>query len=397
MNLKAYSLLFLLVGIVCSLNAQVDLINKVKDNKSENAKEGFQWETVVDLERLAVENQGASGTCWSYSSNSFLESEMARMGKEPVDLSEMFIVRKTYEDKAERFVRMHGHLNFGQGGALPDVIDTYKKYGSVPEAAYQGLNYGLDYNRHGEMEAILKGMLDAVVANKNKQLTPAWKEAFSKVLDVYLGEYPEKFDYQGKQYTPESFAEEVVGINADDYVQLTSWSHHELYKPCMIMVPDNWTSGLSYNIEMEDMITVIDHALKNGYSIAWAGDVSEKYFSWKNGIAYVPEKPLNKMTKEEKVEMFNGPKAEMEITASVRQAAYDNYSTTDDHGMQIVGISKDQNGKEWYLVKNSWGTKNDYEGYLYISKNYVRYKTLSFLLHKAAIPASLRQKLKINS
>ena len=395
MNIKLYSVLILAFLMSTSAIAQVDLINKVKDNQSENAKEGFRWNPVVDVERMAVENQGASGTCWSYSSNSFLESEMVRTGKEPVDLSEMYIVRKTYEEKAEKYVRMHGHLNFGQGGALPDVIDTYKKYGAIPENAYKGLNYGLDYNRHGEMEAILQGMLDAVVANKNKKLTPVWKEAFSSVLDVYLGEEPEQFEYNGKMYTPKSFADEVVGLKGNDYVQITSWQHHGLYEPCVIMVPDNWTYGTSYNVAMDDMTAIIDHALKNGYSIAWATDVSEKYFSWKNGIAYVPEKEYSKMSSEEREAMFNGPKPEMEITADLRQASYDNYATTDDHGMQIVGISKDQNGKEWYLVKNSWGTGNDYEGYLYVSKNYVKYKTLSFLLHKDALPGKIRQKLSL--
>ena len=381
--------------LVLPLGAQVDLINKVKGNQSENAKEGFQWTPVVDLERTSVKNQGASGTCWSYSSNSFLESEMIRMGKAPVDLAEMFTVRNTYEEKADRYVRMHGNLNFGQGGALPDVIDMYGKYGAVPQSVYAGLNYGYDYNRHGEMEAVLKGMLDAVIANKNRRLSPVWKEAYNKVLDVYLGEHPESFEYMGKTYTPKSFADEVVGVESDDYIQVTSWKHHPMYEKCVILVPDNWTSGQSYNVAMDDLVTIIDHALQEGYSISWAADVSEKYFSWKNGIAYVPEKDYSDMTAEERESMFNGPKPEAEITADRRQEAYDSYTTTDDHGMQIVGISKDQNGKEWYLVKNSWGTGNDYEGYLYVSKNYVRYKTLSFLLHKDAMPAALRKKLSL--
>ncbi|MBV6654243.1 MAG: aminopeptidase [Mameliella sp.] len=393
LNLTLTTVLALLLSL--PMVAQVELINKVKDNQSENAKAGFQWTSVVDLERTSVKNQGASGTCWSYSSNSFLESEMIRMGKTPVDLAEMFTVRNTYEDKADRYVRMHGNLNFGQGGALPDVIDMYGKYGAVPQSAYAGLNYGYDYNRHGEMEAMLKGMLDAVIANKNKRLSPVWKEAYNKVLDVYLGEHPESFEYEGKTYTPQSFAEEVVGVKANDYVQVTSWTHHNLYEPCVILVPDNWTYGTSYNVQMEDMITIIDNALKNGYSISWAADVSEKYFSWKNGIAFVPEKDYYDLSAEERDNLFSGPKPEAEITAEMRQEAYDNYTTTDDHGMQIVGISKDQNGKEWYLVKNSWGTGNDYEGYLYVSKNYVRYKTLSFLLHKEAIPATLRKKLSL--
>lgn len=389
--------MYLSLALCLSLTgfAQVDLINKVKDNQSKDAKEGFQWSPVVDVERMAVENQGASGTCWSYSSNSFLESEMARMGKEPADLSEMYVVRATYEEKADRYVRMHGNLTFGQGGALPDVIDLYDKYGIVPESAYKGLNYGTDYNQHGEMEAILKAILDAVVANKNNQLSPVWKKAYTAVLDAYLGDGPKEFEYKGKTYTPQTFAHDVVGINASDYVAITSWTNYDMYKPCVLMVPDNWIYGQYYNVEMEDMIKIIDNALKKGYSVAWATDVSEKYFSWKNGLAYVPEKEYSKMTQEEREAMFKGPKPEMAITTELRQQGFDNYTTTDDHGMHIVGISKDQDGKEWYLVKNSWGTGNDYNGYLYVSKNFVRYKTLSLLLHKDALSTDIRKKLSL--
>lgn len=389
--------LLLLLFLVFSFQsiAQVDLINKVKDNQSENAKESFSFESVVDLERTYVKNQGASGTCWSYCSNSFLESEMARIGKKPVNIAPMFTVRNVYEEKAERYVRMHGHLNFGQGGALPDAIEMLKIYGTVPMSVYEGLNYGSDINRHGEMEGILTGMLDAVIANKNKKLSPVWKDAMAGVLDAYLGKVPDEFEYEGKSYTPKSFAKEVVGVNADDYIQITSWNHQTFYEPMVIMVPDNWNYGLSYNVQMDDMIDIIDHALKNGYTISWAGDVSEKYFSWKNGVAYVPEKELREMTPEERASMFNGPKPERTITQEMRQVGYDNYTTTDDHGMQIVGISKDQNGKEWYLVKNSWGESNDYKGYLYMSKNFVRLKTMSFLLHKDGVPKNLKSKIGV--
>jgi bleomycin hydrolase len=305
----------------------------------------------------------------------------------------MFTVRNVYEEKAERYIRMHGHLNFGQGGALPDVIEMYKIYGALPQSAYEGLNYGTEINRHGEMEGILKGMMDAIIANKNRKLSPAWKDAMAGVLDAYLGEVPKEFEYNGKTYTPQTFASDVVGINADDYIQITSWNHQPFYKPMVIMVPDNWNYGLSYNVQMDDMIEILDHALENGYTVSWAGDVSEKYFSWKNGIAYVPAKDIRKMTSEEQASLFKGPKPEMEITQEMRQEGYDNYTTTDDHGMQFVGISKDQNGKEWYLVKNSWGESNDYGGYLYISKNYVRLKTMSFLLHKDGVPAGLQKKI----
>ena len=394
MKLKSL-LIFGLSILMMSANAQVDLINKVKDNQSENAKEGYQFEIIKDVERTEVKNQGASGTCWSYCSNSFLESEMARMGKEPVDIAEMFTVRNVYEEKAERYVRMHGHLNFGQGGALPDVVDMLRKYGTVPQEVYTGLNYGTDINRHGEMEGMLTGMLDAVIKNKNKRLSTSWRDAIAAVLDVYLGAFPSEFDYKGKTYTPQSFAKEVVGINADDYIQITSWSHQPFYSPMVIMVPDNWNYGLSYNVQMEDMIDVLDNAIKNGYSISWAADVSEKYFSWRNGVAYVPAIDYYDMSKGERAAMFEGPKPEMTITQELRQKGYDNYTTTDDHGMQIVGLAKDQTGKEWYLVKNSWGTKNDHDGYLYVSKNYVRYKTLSFLLHKDAVPTNLRTKIGV--
>ena len=374
--------------------AQVDLVESLDGNVSE-LEEGFQFTPLIDLEVTPVKSQGASGTCWSYCSNSFLESEMIRMGKEPIDLAEMYTVRNVYEQKAERYVRMHGHLNFGQGGALPDVIDMYGIYGMVPYEVYSGLNYGTDINRHGEMETILQGMLDAVIENPNKRLSTAWRDAVSSVLDVYLGSVPETFEFRGNTYTPESFAETFVGINPDDYVQITSWTHQPFYQPMVIMVPDNWNYGLSYNVPMTDLTTIIDYALEEGYTISWATDVSEKYFSWRNGIAYVPAKDYYDMSEEERAVMFSGPREEMTVTQEMRQLGYDNYTTTDDHGMQIVGLVRDQNGKEWYKVKNSWGTGNDYQGFLYVSKEFVRYKTVSFLLHKGGIPAGIRSQLSL--
>ena len=363
--------------------------------QDEEGKTPYEFTSIVDLEHTHIKNQGASGTCWCYSANSFLESEMQRMGKPFVDLSEMFVVRNTYISKADRYVRMHGSLNFGQGGALTDVLDMYREYGAVPQSVYSGLEYGTKVNRHGEMDGMLKAMLDVVISNKNKKLTPKWKEAFTSVLDVYLGKGISSFVYRGQTYTPKSFAEEVVGIQPDDYVQLTSWTHHEFYKPMVIMVPDNWNYGISYNIPMDDMTVVVDHALKKGYTVSFAVDVSEKYFSWKDGVAVLPPKPMSELSKEEHLEFLGSPSDEMVVDQEMRQMAYDNYSTTDDHGMHIVGLSKDQNGKEYYLVKNSWDTKNIYEGYIYISKSYFKYKTIAFLLHKNAIPTSIRQQLKL--
>src|SRR5690606_9339544 len=214
----------------------------------------------------------------------------ARMGKKPVDLSEMFIARYVYVEKAENYVRLHGNLDYGDGGACHDVINMYAKYGIVPQEVYTGLNYGTTKNKFGEMQGMLKGMLDGLIKNPNGRLTPNWKKAFTSVLDTYLGEVPETFTWKGKKYTPKSFAAEVVGVNPNDYVEFVSVTDKPLYRKTMIMVPDNWSFDKAYNVKMQDITDIMDYALKNGYSISWATDVSEKYFSWKNGVAYVPEK-----------------------------------------------------------------------------------------------------------
>lgn len=320
---------------------------------------------------------------------------MASAGKQPVPLSKIYSARCVYMEKAINYVRMHGGLKWGQGGEPHDVINMYAKYGALPEAVYTGLNYGTEINRFGEMNAILKAMLDAVIENKNGKLTPNWKVAFNNVLDAYFGPVPDSFEFRGKTYTPKSFAKEVVGIDPKNYVEFISQTSTPYWEKAMMMVPDNWAFQWDWNIPMDDITKIIDNALKNGYSVAWGTDVSEPYFSWKNGIAYVPAIQVNNMTKEQKENMFKGPKPERNITPEMRQMAFDNYKTTDDHGMQIVGIAKDQNGKEWYLIKNSWGTHNDYKGYLYVTKDFVKYKTTSFLVNKNGVPQGIRQKLNI--
>ncbi len=384
------------LGLFSVAFAQDDLINKVKDNGGESS-EGYKFETIVDIEATPVKDQGRSGTCWSYATTSFVESEMIRMGKEPVDISEMFTVRMVYLDKAEKYVRLHGYLNFGQGGALPDVMHVLKKYGAVPQEVYEGLDYGTEKNNHGELESILKAQLEQVVKNPNKTLTKSWKVAFEATLDAYLGAYPETFKWNGKTYTPRSFADEVVGVKADDYVQITSFTHQPMFSPVMIQVPDNWTWGLSYNVPVNSMHNVVDAALTEGYSVGWACDVSEKGFSLKNGLAIVPEKKYSDMTKEERAEMFSAPKTEMKITQESRQDGYDNYTTTDDHGMQITGMVKDQNGSEYYMVKNSWGERenDNRSGYIYASKAFFDYKTISVLMHKDALPKDVKKKLSL--
>jgi bleomycin hydrolase len=290
---------------------------------------------------------------------------------------------------------MHGAVTLGDGGSLHDVTNMLKKYGAVPQEIYTGLNYGTTKNKFAEMAALTEGLLVAAVKNPNGELTPNWIKAYEAVIDSYLGQVPKNFNYKGKNFTPQSFAKEVVGLNPDEYIEFSSYSNAPYYSKTMLMVPDNWSFDLIYNVRLNDLTDIIDNALKNGYTVAWATDVSEKSFSWKNGIAYVPTKKVDDMTPEEKENMFNGPKPEMEITEELRQKAFDNYQTTDDHGMHIVGLSKDQDGKEYYIVKNSWGTANDYKGYLYVTKNYIKYKTTALMVNKGAIPAGIAKKMGI--
>lgn len=380
----------------------------VAKDKKDKKEEGYVITDVKTIPNTSIKNQHRSGTCWSFSGISFLESEMIRMGKEEVDLSEMFIVYHCYSDKAEKFVRLHGKLNFGAGGAFHDVTYVFKNYGLVPENVYTGLSIGEKNHIHGEMDEVLNSMVSGVIKNKNRKVTPVWKNAFDATLDSYLGQIPEKFDYKGKEYTPRSFAKEVVGLNPDDYVEIASFTHHPFYGQFALEVPDNWLWNNVYNVPMDEMMEIIDNAIEKGYSVAWAADVSEKGFnSKKKGVAIVPEMDLTEMDnaeiskwekmsdreKQAKLLSRRGPGKEKVITQEMRQEAYDNYQTTDDHGMQIVGIAKDQNGTPYYKIKNSWGEYNSYKGYFYASKPFVEYKTMDIMIHKNAIPKHLRKKL----
>ncbi|XZF16450.1 aminopeptidase C [Chitinophagaceae bacterium MMS25-I14] len=385
------------VAMPLLVNAQDDLVKKLDNNKSDSAKKAFTFKKVIDLGTTSVKNQASSGTCWSYSTNSFVESEMIHAGKTPVQLSQIFSAHCVYKDKAVAYVRMHGDFSWGDGGECHDVINMYAKYGAMPQEAYTGLNYGTSKNKFGEMQAVLKGMLDAIVKNPNGKLTTSWNKAFNAVLDAYLGEIPEKFTWKGKTYTPRTFADEVVGINPADYVELSSFTDAPYYKKTMLMVQDNWALQKVYNVKMNDLTDIVDNALKNGYTVAWAADVSEKYFSWKNGVAFVPEKDWDDMEEDEQKNLFKGPKPDRVITPEMRQKAFDNYETTDDHGMHIVGLATDQTGKEYYIVKNSWGDKNDYKGYIYVSKAYVQYKTTGILLNKGGLPGGIKNKLGLNN
>jgi len=376
------------------VQAQDNLINKVKNNGADGAEDKFGFEVIVNNEATSVKNQGRSGTCWSYSGNSFLESEILHKTGKAIDISEMYTVRKVYEVKGNKYVRMHGNLNFGQGGALHDPVNMLKEFGAVPKEVYLGLLPGQKLNNHGEMEAVLKGILDGVLKNSNGELTTAWKKAYAGALDAYLGDDVKDFTYEGKKYTPKSFAKDVLKIDANDYVEFTSMNDKPYNEKVFVEVPDNWSNGMSYNVELDNLTAIVDKALKDGYTVAWASDVSERGFNIRNGVAIVPAVDYSDMTADEKATMFDGPKTEKIITPELRQQGYDNWTTTDDHGMHITGLAKDKNGNEYYIVKNSWGTKYN-NGYLYVSKAFFKYKTISLMLNKDALSKSMKKKLKI--
>ena len=376
-------------------------------NKDDN---GYKFETIKEIPHTPVKNQYRSGTCWSFAGMSYFESEMLRLGKPEVDLSEMFQVSMCYRDKALKYVRMQGNTNFGPGGVLYDDIYVLKNYGLVPEKVFPGIRYNEEKHVHGEMDNLLRKMVESVVENKNKKLTPVWDQAINNTIDTYLGNVPKEFEYKGKNYTPTTFASDYCGINADDYVQITSFTHHPFYQQFMLEVPDNWLWSEFYNVPIDELQEIVDHSIQNGYSVLWAADVSEKGFATtQKGIAVIPEKKpenlndaeiakwdsLSEKDKEAAIYKFDKPGKEMVITQEIRQMAFDDQETTDDHAMHLIGFAKDQNGTLYYKVKNSWGKYNDFKGYFYASQPYLRYKTTAIVVNKAAIPDTIRKKLNL--
>lgn len=370
--------------------------------------EGYVFTPIKEIKTTPVKNQYRSSTCWSFSGVAFLESELLRMGKPEVNLSAMYVVRNAYSEKADRFVRFNGTNNFGPGGSYYDVIETIRKYGVVPDEVYPGLNYGEDKHIHGELDAVTRAYVDAIVKNPNKKLSTAWKSGFSGILDAYLGINPSTFTYNGKNYNPNTFFQSL-GLNLDDYIYITSFSHHPFYTKFVIELPDNWAHGEVYNVTIEDFEKIFDNAVDNGYPVAWASDVSDKGFNWSKGVAIVPEVNFEEMSgsdkerwtqlsqkeKDAKLYSFEKPGKEMKITQELRQEAFNNYQTTDDHGMLLVGKAKDQTGTVYYKVKNSWGADGVYDGYFYASKPFVLYKTTSIMVHKNAVPKDILNKLGI--
>ena len=374
-------------------------------------EEGFIFTTVKENPITSVKNQNRAGTCWCYSGLAFIESELLRMGKGEYDFSEMFIVHNTYLDRADKAVRTHGDVSFSQGGSFYDVIYGMKTFGLVPEEEMRpGVMYGDTLSNHTELTAVSDAVVAAIAKGRHRSLqadkenNPLWKKAITAIHDIYLGERPEKFTYKGKEYTPKSFYEST-GLNADDYISLTSYTHPPFYQPFVLEIQDNWRWASSYNLPIDELMEVFDNAINKGYTIAWGSDVSEQGFT-RDGIAVMPDaekvQELSgsdmahwlKMKPEEK-KLNSKPQPQKWCTQEERQLAYDNWETTDDHGMLIYGIAKDQEGNEYYMVKNSWGEAGKYKGLWYASKAFVRYKTMNIIVHKDALPKEIAKKLGI--
>jgi bleomycin hydrolase len=374
---------------------------KSKESTTEKPVYVFKMETAV--KRTPVKNQYRTGACWCFSTISYLESELLRLGKEELDLSEMFVVRNTYPLKAANYVRLHGNANHGQGGQSHDVLDQIRRFGIVPESVYPGMNIDEKRHNHGEMASVLQGILDGILKRAGTYVTPRWLDAYAAVLDIYLGKVPQSFVYNGTTYTPKSFADDYLQLKYDDYIELTSYDIYPYYQKCRLEIPDNWTYNTNYyNIPIDDLENIVDQALKNGHSVVWDGDVSEKDFSsgrsdtsQGTGYAIIPEKDWEDKTKAERNEKISGPVQEREISQEMRMKTFDNFSTTDDHLMHIVGLAHDQKGTQFYLTKNSGGTDQPNGGYVYLSRSFFRLKTTAVMINKAALPPGIKERLRV--
>ena len=372
-----------------------------------SAQEGFKFTDNNEVKKLVpITNQYRSGTCWCFSTLSYLEEEIMAVGGEQMTLSQMWVVRHAYFDKAVKYVRLHGNLNFAVGGAAHDVTEMIAKYGIVPREVYTGQNYGTELPEFNEIDDVLKAYVEAIVKNGNGKLTPVWQDGLNAILDSYFGKRPETFTYKGKEYTPKSFAESLP-IKMEDYIEFSSYTHHPFYSTFILEVPDNWMWHSMYNVPMGEMMQVLDAALAAGRPVAWGTDVSEKGFSRTKAIGVIPEEVAKntigsdaerwgKLSDAEKQAMINnleGPMKEKTITQEMRQEAYDNYLTTDDHGMVIVGTATDQEGNPFYKVQNSWGESGPYKGFYYFSRPFVEYKTMDIMVNKNIVPKEILKKL----
>ena len=380
-------------------------INAQEAKEDKKAEEGFVFTTIKENPITSIKNQNRSSTCWSFSSVAFFESELLRQGKGEFDLSEMFIVHHTMEERAVNYVRYHADASFSPGGSFEDIVACYRQHGLVPQDAMPGIMYGDSLPVHNELDAVAGAYVQAIGKGKFSKLTPVWKDGLRSIYDTYLGECPKEFTYNGKTYTPRTFADEVLKLNMDDYISLTSYTHHPFYTQFNVEVQDNWRNALSYNLPIEELMEVMDNAVRKGYTFAWGSDVSEQGFT-RDGIAVFPDASkgaeltgsdmahwLGLSAADKRKELTSKPLPEVNVTQEMRQKAFDNWETTDDHGMLIYGLAKDQNGKEYFMVKNSWGEAGKYKGIWYASKAFVAYKTMNILVHKDAIPSKIAKKL----
>lgn len=373
----------------------------------EKKDEGFVFTTVKEIPVTSIKNQNRSSTCWAYSTLSFIEAELLRMGKGEQDFSEMFVVYKTMIDRATNYVRLHGDAGFSPGGSFYDVMYCWKNYGIVPDYLMPaGKMYGDTLANHTNLDAAAEAYVQAIGKSTASKISPLWKQPLEAIYDTYLGKLPTEFTVNGKKYTPKSYAESF-GLNTSDYVSLTSYTHHPFYEKFSIEIQDNWRNGMSYNLPIEELMEVMRNAINTGYTFAWGSDVSEDGFT-RNGIAVMPDAErgaeltgsdmarwLGMSRTDRRAELTSKPLPEMTITQEMRQVAFDTWETTDDHGMLIYGIAKDQNGKPYFMMKNSWGKTGKYEGIWYVSEAFVAYKTMNILVHKDALPKNIRKKLGI--
>lgn len=345
----------------------------------------YTFEVDKSVECTEVKSQDRTGTCWSFATSSFLESELIREGSESMNLSEMYVARMIYMDKARNYVLRQGNANFSQGALSHDVMHVLASDGVVPENVYPGRVDASTRHDHSEMERVMKGALDGLL--KKSTISDKWPKVINAILDIYLGPLPESFDYNGKSVTPEEYADEL-GLSSIDFVSITSFSHHPFYQKFILEIPDNYSNGSFYNVPIDELMQTIDASIQAGYTVAWDGDVSEKGFSQKNGIAVIPEDPKRE-------DLFDTPGAEIEVTQDNRQVNFENLTTTDDHLMHLTGIAHDQNGTKYYLVKNSWGNIGPVQGYIYMSEEYLRMKTISIMVNQEAVPRSIAKKINL--
>ncbi|HPF02918.1 MAG TPA: C1 family peptidase [Bacteroidales bacterium] len=398
--------LFLLITIPVFLASYSNAQNR--NTRAQETDEGYKFTPVIDLKTTSVKNQAATGTCWCFATTSFIETELLRMGKGEYDLSEMFVVRMNYIDRLKDNYLRRGKGNLGPGSLSHDWMRVFSNYGILPDEVYNGLNYGSPTHNHSELQAFINAVAAVPVERRNE--SKQYEAIVNAVLDTYLGKVPETFTYKGTSYTPKTFAASL-GINPDDYVQITSFTHFPFYTRGILEVPDNWSMERFYNVPLDELIEIIDYAFSKGFSVNWDGDVSESGFSHQNGYAVLSANPVQArgaMTDRQRLERaptqqarpaapaVQSPGPELNVTQELRQTGYESFSTTDDHLMHLTGVFKDQNGTKYYKTKNSWGTdRNAFGGFLNMSESYVRAKTLFIMVHKDAVPPAVRTKLGI--